>query len=506
MENNLPTKYFQSIKSNYIEENADLYLISTKEGFLYALNNDKKQLWKTYLEKELISSNLTKIQISNNLFLYPYNEQIYVIKDEEMIPFTIYIKQLIEKYQYLSVGDFTLLGKTKTTIYIIDIENGEILQKIDDNNILIYSNNKVYIRQKIRRKKTLTVVRVDYILNCININDEEKYWNTSYSDIIIQKANDNFINGKFFMNYDYINKIINEYKIKNIQNKEINDSNIITAYAYFDKEDLPNIKIFDRSANSEYINSLDNKLQKYKNYNIYERQKNLPYVFDDNNENYIINKITWIDIKNKLVLIIIIIILCFILLWIIFHKNPKNYKNFSKKNDNIIIFDKFAINESKINSRAKSISIYHKLPLKNKKKLSYDETEATKQKIKSEINKNKDIKINNKKQNSKESKSSNYFKDEKENTSTFKESNDVSEEIKKEKEIENESEKREKQEEEDEKEEEINNKKSKVKSRSKNNYKHPLWGEDEDNDEESDEENNKENDINNEIKEYNKNK
>ena len=30
-----------------------MYLISTQDGYLHALNNDKKELWKVYLGQEL---------------------------------------------------------------------------------------------------------------------------------------------------------------------------------------------------------------------------------------------------------------------------------------------------------------------------------------------------------------------------------------------------------------------------------------------------------------------
>ena len=77
--NTLPTKYFETIKTNYIEENTNLYLVSTRDGYLHALNNKKEQLWKSYLGQELMSSTLTARKITKNLYLFPFNEQIYLI-------------------------------------------------------------------------------------------------------------------------------------------------------------------------------------------------------------------------------------------------------------------------------------------------------------------------------------------------------------------------------------------------------------------------------------------
>ena len=74
------------------------------------------------------------------------------------------------------------LGKTKITLFIVDVDTGEILQKIDDDS----SFKKRYI---LRKKNTINVIRVDYILNYLGMGDEQKVWNATYSDIIIQKGN-----------------------------------------------------------------------------------------------------------------------------------------------------------------------------------------------------------------------------------------------------------------------------------------------------------------------------
>ena len=355
--NTLPTKYFQKIKLDEIEENANLYLLSTKDGYLHALDNNSKELWKTYLDQELMSSSaLNPKQITKNMYLFPFNEQLYIIKDfHEFTPFDAFIKDLVKK-QFISLDDLTLLGKTKTTIFMIDIENGEILQKIDEDSNFI-SNKKIYIRQKNRRKKTLTVVRVDYILNCIQINEEEKYWNASYSDILIKKGNefDNFDDNNFFIDTTFVKKLINEYKNNNLENSEIDFEKLVTAYAYFNKEDTPNIKIYDKSISSKNLNSLDKKeinteMRYLDNYNmikngginnnvkIYEdliKYNSKNYLIDENEEKRIkVNKILNY-IKDNYILILIIIILCFIIFFIISYYNKKmKLNNISKEINN----------------------------------------------------------------------------------------------------------------------------------------------------------------------------
>ena len=153
------------------------------------------------------SSNINARALTKNISIFPFNEQIYIIENGKIIRFDIYIKDLVQK-QYVSINELTLVGKIKSTIFIIDIESGEILQKIDEDSNFINKNKKVYIRQKNRRKNILTVVRVDYILNCLEIKDEEKYWNATYSDILIKKGNDYWDNNNFFFkDYNFLKNL-----------------------------------------------------------------------------------------------------------------------------------------------------------------------------------------------------------------------------------------------------------------------------------------------------------
>ena len=323
--NTLPTKYFETIKTNYIEENTNLYLVSTRDGYLHALNNKKEQLWKSYLGQELMTSTLTARKITKNLYLFPFNEQIYLIDNGKIIPFDIYIKDLVKK-QYISVNDFTLLGKTKTSVYIIDIETGEILQKIDEDSNFIPSK-KIYIRQKNRRKKTLTVLRVDHILDCLGLKEGEQYWNASYSDILIKKGNenDNWDFNNFFINFSFMKKIVNDYKIKNLDNYEITNDNLITAYAYFDREDIPNIKIYDRSISQNNLNLEQQKEmnEEIKYLNDYYKFKRGNYLIDENYKakKEIFRIINYI--QDNYILILIIIMLCFIIFFILSYYNRK---------------------------------------------------------------------------------------------------------------------------------------------------------------------------------------
>ena len=236
-------KMQEIIKPDFIKEKCDIFLISTKDGYLHALNKHKKEIWKIFLERELMSSLLKPRKIGESLTLYPINEQIYVYneKSDKFISFNVFIKDLSFKH-YMTVNDFTLIGKTKTTVYIIDIDQGKIIQKIDDENNFSYKKG-YYIS---KNRKTITVIRVEYILNCLGLGEEYKFWNASYSDIIIQKGNEILPDNAKVIPPN-LNDIINEYKMNNVDNNNgINIDNIITAYSYFN-EDLPPIKIYERN-------------------------------------------------------------------------------------------------------------------------------------------------------------------------------------------------------------------------------------------------------------------
>ena len=60
------------------------------------------------------------------------------------------------------------------------------------------------IHKKNRRKKIITVVRVDYILNCFKSEDNQRFWNATYSDVIIKKGNEAFDNNDFINEQSFL--------------------------------------------------------------------------------------------------------------------------------------------------------------------------------------------------------------------------------------------------------------------------------------------------------------
>ena len=66
-------KYKQNLPAKFISENTDIYFISTKDGYLHALNRNLKEMWKVYLEQELMSSTISIRKIDNN-FIFISNK------------------------------------------------------------------------------------------------------------------------------------------------------------------------------------------------------------------------------------------------------------------------------------------------------------------------------------------------------------------------------------------------------------------------------------------------
>ena len=340
MPNTLPVKYF--LNSNEIEENAHLYFLSTRDGYLHALNNTKKEIWKVYLDTELMTSFFTDYAFNQNIAVFPFNEGImdYNISKQN---YQSYIKDLVKK-QYVTYKDYQFLGKTKSTIYIIDTENGEILQKIDEDINFITMNKKVYIRQKNRRKKIITVVRVDYILNCFKSEDNQRFWNATYSDVIIKKGNEAFDNNDFINDFSFLQKLVSEYKQENgFEHHEINYDNVISAYVYFDNEIIPNYKIYDRSTQLEdLVEKRKKESEKFQitdesNISINKNDYIIPRLpFEKKEENSEKNLLLRYMTFNR-ILIVLIILLCIFFVSIIKKQDKKIQELKENKDGNNII-------------------------------------------------------------------------------------------------------------------------------------------------------------------------
>ena len=217
---------------NLLSTKNDLLFVSTRDGFLHAFvpsANSFLLKWTTSLGPELISSNITTTKITDDLFLLPLDDKLYIYENGQFTSLDIFVKDLVEKTPH-SFNDFLLIGNKKSTVFVIDKSTGKIIQHSDIDNNLVNSYTNV------TKANTITVIRIDYILSCLG--KEEKFWNAMYSDIIIQK-------GSQESNIGYLpNK--NDIFMVLLNSSEISEKDIVTVHSYDNEYNLP-VKIYDKN-------------------------------------------------------------------------------------------------------------------------------------------------------------------------------------------------------------------------------------------------------------------
>ena len=276
-EKNSPSVIFSHQNKNLLTTKNDLLFVSTRDGNLHAYSPSPDTYlhqWSTSLGTELISSNITTQKITNDLLLLPLDDKLFIYENGQFTSLDIFVKDLVEKTPQ-SFNDFLLIGNKKTTVYIIDKNTGEIIQHSDTESNLI--NNY----QNITKANTITVIRVDYILTCLG--KEEKFWNATYSDIIIQKIdnlNDN-------MAYYLPNK--NDIIVKLLDSSELNQKDIVTVHSYDNEYNLP-VKIYDKNKKEGKGNELIKQSRRYFNFK--------DELFDDEDERY--KYLQWRENKEKI--------------------------------------------------------------------------------------------------------------------------------------------------------------------------------------------------------------
>ncbi len=173
-ENTLPSliEKIKNKKSNYIIEKADLFFIITRDGFLHAYSNNEIK-WEISLGDELITSNIIGKNITNQILLLPLDDKIYIYENGNLTELKISLKELVNQSP-INFNDLLLIGNKKTILFIIDIITGRIIQKSENEDNLIF-----YKKKSLKIPNILTVIRVDYILSCLNEN--QKIWSASYS-------------------------------------------------------------------------------------------------------------------------------------------------------------------------------------------------------------------------------------------------------------------------------------------------------------------------------------
>lgn len=216
--------------NNLIFTKNDMLFVSTKDGSLHAYTKSKGTLyplWKANLGEELLSMNIiSEKKVTNDVLLLPLEDKLYLYQNGEFTSMGVFIKDLVDKSPQ-AYNDYLLIGNKKSTLYIINVSDGEVI-----HSSLVEEG----FDQKLLTQNVITVIRVDYILTCLY--GKEKFWNATYSDIVIQR-------GKTLDNIPYLpnkDEVIKEL----IGEVEIDEKEIMTVHSFDKKIKLP-VKIFERS-------------------------------------------------------------------------------------------------------------------------------------------------------------------------------------------------------------------------------------------------------------------
>ena len=126
-------------KNYIIYKDSEFLLFLTKNGSLSAYQNLNKtnKTWEIYLREHLFfTNNINNEKITDDISFYMIHNKSYIIKNNELIPYNVFIYDLVNSnnYVYNDKNDFFLKGKIIYTYLIIDSTDGKILEKIKDIN------------------------------------------------------------------------------------------------------------------------------------------------------------------------------------------------------------------------------------------------------------------------------------------------------------------------------------------------------------------------------------
>ena len=189
-------------------ENNDLFLFLTNDGYLHAFEKkDKNEKWKILFGNDIIPKNINSHNIDEDNFLYSINSKLYIFKNNNMIPFDIFVKEL-SNINSINDNNCSIEGKIKTTYYIIDLKTGKILEKSScfngkddkDDTVKKLTNNEIILK------------KVDYIL-LKNNNKKDNVMNISYSEIDIESENNEISLLENINKINIVHDLINYFKI-----------------------------------------------------------------------------------------------------------------------------------------------------------------------------------------------------------------------------------------------------------------------------------------------------
>ena len=232
-------------KNRYIFGTNDILLFLTKDGYLSSYRVNKRanisHIWKIHLGNNLSFPNNSYI-ITKDISTQLINEKLYIIKENKLIPFNVFINELVNNSNYVydkDIYDCFLKGNIKKSYLTIDLNEGKILEEKDNINI-----DDSYIKKKLEKnnKNIIILKREEYNLKKVDKKSKKVLINLTIDDISLVNNSNNHIN---LVDKNNVDKLIGELKIE-IDIKEIIS---IFSYSYKNKKIdlLYNNNIFDKN-------------------------------------------------------------------------------------------------------------------------------------------------------------------------------------------------------------------------------------------------------------------
>lgn len=228
-------------KNHYLYKENDVLLFLTKDGYLNSYkkigNNTPNQKWKIYLGNNLFFPNK---KITKDISISMIDDKLYAIKNNEIIPFNVFVTDLLNKNNYLisDKDDFIIKAKLKYNYLIIDLNEGKLVEEL--------SEEKNSTEKKVTQNNNLIEIKkVGYILEKIDKKTNNIIMNITISDVAILNNKTNHI----LLDENDIDKIIKDMTLK----IDINEIISIYIYSYQDKKInlLYNKDIFDKNYSKE---------------------------------------------------------------------------------------------------------------------------------------------------------------------------------------------------------------------------------------------------------------
>ena len=240
----LSVSSLEESKIHYIYKENDILLFFTKDGYLISYKNvnnvNINQDWKIYFGEfmSLPKNN----RITNDISIYMINDKPYIIKDNVLISYNLFVYDLVNNNNYVynkENTDYFLKAKIEYNYHIIDISKGKILESISNNN-----NDSNILKKLNKTEKVIIFKKVEYKVQKIDKNTKKALINISISDVqILKEKNENDY-------YKYFDEESLEKFLEDI-NLKLKKDEIISIYSYTTRDMklnlLYNKEIFDNS-------------------------------------------------------------------------------------------------------------------------------------------------------------------------------------------------------------------------------------------------------------------